>query len=65
MILLDTALAQREAEGRPIRIGLVGAGFMGRGIALQLCTPLLGMRLHRLLRGSMLTANNALDDIGS
>ena len=33
MILLDTALAQREAEGRPIRIGLVGAGFMGRGIA--------------------------------
>ena len=42
MILLDTALAQREAEGRPIRIGLVGAGFMGRGIALQLCTPLVG-----------------------
>jgi predicted homoserine dehydrogenase-like protein len=45
MILLDTALAQREAEGRPIRIGLVGAGFMGRGVALQLCTPLVGLRL--------------------
>ena len=57
MILLDTALAQREAEGRPIRIGLVGAGFMGRGIALQLCTPLAGMRLvaiaNRNLDGAM------------
>ena len=39
MIIVDKPLAQREAQGRPIRIGLVGAGFMGRGIALQLCTP--------------------------
>lgn len=45
MIILDTALAAREKAGRPIRIGLVGAGFMGRGIAAQLCTPLTGMRL--------------------
>jgi predicted homoserine dehydrogenase-like protein len=45
MIILDKALAQREAEARPIRIGLVGAGFMGRGITLQLCTPLVGMQL--------------------
>lgn len=45
MIILDNALQQREAQGRPIRIGMVGAGFMGRGIALQLCTPLPGMRL--------------------
>jgi predicted homoserine dehydrogenase-like protein len=33
MIILDQALAQREAEGRPVRIGLVGAGYMARGIA--------------------------------
>jgi predicted homoserine dehydrogenase-like protein len=33
VIILDRALAEREAEGRPIRIGLVGAGYMARGIA--------------------------------
>ena len=29
-------LKQREAEGNPIRVGLVGAGAMGLGIALQI-----------------------------
>ena len=46
MILVDTALQKREAEGRPIRVGLVGAGFMGRGVALQIFTAFkTGMRL--------------------
>ncbi len=38
MIILDRALERREREGRPIRVGMVGAGFMGRGIALQITT---------------------------
>jgi predicted homoserine dehydrogenase-like protein len=33
VIILDRALAEREAQGRPVRIGLVGAGYMARGIA--------------------------------
>jgi predicted homoserine dehydrogenase-like protein len=45
MILVDTALAKRQAEDRPLRIALVGAGYMGRGIALHFLTPLVGMRL--------------------
>ncbi|MGH8595286.1 MAG: NAD(P)-dependent oxidoreductase, partial [Gammaproteobacteria bacterium] len=45
MILVDTALAKRQAEDRPLRVGLVGAGYMGRGIALHFLTPLVGMRL--------------------
>ena len=36
MIIVDRALAAREAEGRPIRVGMVGAGFMGRGLANQI-----------------------------
>lgn len=36
MHIVDTALLRREAEGKPVRVGLVGAGYMGRGIALQL-----------------------------
>jgi predicted homoserine dehydrogenase-like protein len=31
MILVDSALAERAAKGAPpIRIGMIGAGFMGR-----------------------------------
>jgi predicted homoserine dehydrogenase-like protein len=42
---VDTALAARESEGRPIRVAMIGAGATGRGIALQLGTPVPGIRL--------------------
>lgn len=42
---VDTALQEREATGRPIRVGMVGAGATGRAIALQLGTPVPGLRL--------------------
>ena len=35
MMIVDKALEKREREGRPIRVGMIGAGFMARGIALQ------------------------------
>jgi predicted homoserine dehydrogenase-like protein len=39
MIIVDTALARHAAEGRPpIRIGLIGAGFMASGVVLQINT---------------------------
>ena len=45
MIIVDRALAAREAEGRPIRVGMVGAGFMGQGLANQIINSVAGMRL--------------------
>src|ERR1700747_55521 len=42
---VDTALLQRESHSDPIRVGMVGAGATGRAIALQLGTPVPGMRL--------------------
>ena len=41
---VDAALLQRESAGKPIRVGMVGAGATGRAIALQLGTPVPGMR---------------------
>ena len=38
-------LQMRESEQRPIRVGVVGAGATSRAIALQLGTPVAGMRL--------------------
>jgi len=44
-MFVDTALREREAESNPIRVGMVGAGATGRAIALQLGTPVPGIRL--------------------
>jgi len=45
VIIVDTALKKREAAGNPVRVGLIGAGFQGRGIALQIIASTPGMRL--------------------
>ena len=45
MIIVDSALKAREAEGRPIRVGIVGAGFMGQGLTNQIVNSVPGMRV--------------------
>ncbi|HYZ18042.1 MAG TPA: Gfo/Idh/MocA family oxidoreductase [Gaiellaceae bacterium] len=45
MIVVDRLLERRREEGRPVRVAMVGAGFMGRGIALQIATAVPGMEL--------------------
>ena len=64
MILVDTALEKREREGNPVRVGLVGAGYMGRGIALQFMTPLRAMRLVTIANRTLSKAKGAYRDAG-
>jgi predicted homoserine dehydrogenase-like protein len=45
MHIIDTALEKREKEKHPIRVGIVGAGFMGKGIALQITRFTKGMQV--------------------
>jgi predicted homoserine dehydrogenase-like protein len=45
MIIVDTALKAREEQGKPIRIGMVGAGFMGQGLTNQIVNSVPGMRM--------------------
>jgi predicted homoserine dehydrogenase-like protein len=45
MIIVDNALEERRRAGNPVRVAMVGAGFMGRGIALQILNAVPGMRL--------------------
>jgi predicted homoserine dehydrogenase-like protein len=45
MIIVDKALERRAEEGKPIRIGMIGAGFMARGIALQILNNVQGIKL--------------------
>ena len=45
MIIVDRALRAREEQGRPIRVGMVGAGFMGQGLTNQIVNSVPGMRM--------------------
>jgi predicted homoserine dehydrogenase-like protein len=45
MIIVDTALARRADANNPVRVALVGGGYMARCIALQIVTAIRGMRL--------------------
>ena len=45
MILVDNALNAREKEGRPIRVAVIGAGFISRGLANHIVNTMVGMRL--------------------
>ena len=45
MILVDTALQERQAQGKPIRVGIVGAGFMCQGLTNQIENSIPGMRV--------------------
>jgi predicted homoserine dehydrogenase-like protein len=43
MFILDTALKAREAQGKPIRVALLGAGFMAQGLTNQIVNSVPGM----------------------
>jgi predicted homoserine dehydrogenase-like protein len=70
MIIVDTALRAREMEGRPIRVALIGAGFMSQGLANHIVNTTPGMRLvgvynRRVQRAFDLCSYAGIDDVVS
>jgi predicted homoserine dehydrogenase-like protein len=57
-------LRLREGAGQPIRVGVVGAGATGRAIALQLGTPVPGMRLAGISNRTPQHAERAFHEAG-
>ena len=64
MIIVDTALAQRAAEGRPVRVGMIGAGFMAWGISNQICNYIPGMTLAAVSNRTLSGAEKAYAEAG-
>jgi predicted homoserine dehydrogenase-like protein len=64
MIIIDTALAKRQAEGRPVRVGMVGAGFMAKGVALQIKNHVPGMELVAISNRTIDRAREAYTEAG-
>lgn len=64
MIIVDTALKKREAQGNPLKVGLIGAGFMGRGIVNQVVNSVPGMRLAAISNRHLEGAERAYREAG-
>ncbi len=64
MVIVDTALAKRHEAQNPIRVAMVGAGFMGRGIALQICQYVQGMELVAVSNRDIEKAKRAYAEAG-
>ena len=45
MIIVDNLLKAREAQGKPVRVGMLGCGFMGQGLTNQITNSVPGMRM--------------------
>lgn len=64
MILVDTALRKRQEEGRPVRVGMIGAGFMARGVANQIVNSTPGMELVAIANRTPANAERAYREAG-
>src|ERR1700720_3236237 len=68
MWIVDTALKAPAAQDRPIRVGIVGAGFMGQGLTNQIVHSTPGMRVvaisnRRVERAAAVFHYAGLDDV--
>jgi predicted homoserine dehydrogenase-like protein len=66
MMVIDKVLTEREADGRPIRVGMIGAGFQARGVALQLIARRApGLRLVAISNRHLAGARHAYEQAGA
>ncbi len=64
MLIIDAALKQREVENNPVKVALVGAGFMGRGLVNQVVNSTPGMRLVAICNRTQANAERAYLEAG-
>jgi len=64
MFIVDTALKKRAEDGNPIRVGLVGAGFQGTAIAVQIMSATPGMELAAIASRRLEPARQAYASCG-
>jgi predicted homoserine dehydrogenase-like protein len=65
MLIVDTALRARLEQRNPIRVAMVGAGYMGSAIALQILTAMPSLRLVAIANRTVAKAEQAYRDAGA
>jgi len=64
MVIVDSALNKRHAENNPVRVAMIGAGFMARGIANQMINSVPGMELVAIFNRNVDRARHAYMESG-
>lgn len=64
MIITDKKLEALEKANSPIKVGIVGAGFFARGVALQFVSAAVGMRLVAIANRTPQHAIRLCDEVG-
>ena len=64
MIIVDTALQKRHDANDPVKVALVGAGYIGRGITLQIERYLPGMKVVAIANRTLAAAVRAYREAG-
>ncbi len=64
MIIVDTALKACAEAGNPVKVGMIGSGFMGWGIANQIINSVPGMDLVAVSSRNISNAKRAYDEAG-
>ncbi|MFB2968449.1 NAD(P)H-dependent oxidoreductase [Aerosakkonema sp. BLCC-F183] len=64
MIIVDRALQARAEAGNPIKVAMIGAGAMGRGIANQIINSVPGMKLVAIFNRHLDKAKRAYEEAG-
>ena len=65
MIIVDRALQRRAAAGDPIRVGLVGAGAIGKAVAYQVQQHVPGMQIVAIANRTPAAAAHAYEHAGA
>lgn len=64
MIIVDTAIRDRERSGRPVLVGMYGAGFMGRGTLIQVERHMPALRFVAICNRNVQRAIEAFEAAG-
>lgn len=64
MIIVDSALKKREAENNPVKVGIIGAGYMGRGTVLTIEKSVPGMKVAALYNRTIEKAKEGYEKAG-
>jgi len=64
VIIVDTALRAREEAHDPIRVGMIGAGFMARGLTNQIVNAVPGMTLAAIANRTLANARRCYAEAG-
>ncbi len=64
MVIVDNALKKRHSENNPVKVAMIGAGFMARGIANQIVNSVPGMSLVAIFNRNVDRAREAYSESG-